>query len=418
MNVTATLRNISGRLTAISSKSDAHRAMIAAAVSDAPTEISLNIFSKDIEATARCLAALGAKIERGDTYCRVEPVLSHAESPLLDCGESGSTLRFLIPLAKVMAENPRLSGAGRLAQRPIAPLLDAMKSRGCSFSAEALPLTMSGTLEAGEYKLPGDISSQFVSGLLFALPLLSSDSEIALTSPLQSSAYVDMTLDTLDRFGIEILKTDRGFSVPGGQKYKSPISYAAEGDWSNSAPFMVMAALCGEVTIDNLNISSKQSDKAIIPILESFGARVLINGNSVTVARQDARPFETDISQFPDLFPVIAVLACGAEGTSTIYNAERLRLKESDRIESTLSLIKAFGGEAHVDGGTVTVCGRGSLSGGACDSFNDHRISMAALCAAAICENPVKVSDFEAINKSYPDFLRDYKCLGGWADVI
>ena len=418
MDITVSSKNISGRISAIPSKSDAHRALIAAALADKPTEISLESVSLDIDATIGCLKALGADITLESTQCKIVPIRTKAESPVLDCNESGSTLRFLIPVAAARSYNPHFTGQGRLSERPLLPLISAMEKCGCSFSSTKLPLTIGGKLEAGQFNLPGDISSQFISGLLFALPALSHKSRIVLTSPLQSSAYVDMTIDTLKKFGVEITRTENGFSSEGNQTYKSPGTYYIEGDWSNAAFLLTAAALGGEITVDNLSLSSKQSDKYIIDILEKFGADISFGDDFVTVKNGSANPFDIDIAQCPDLFPITAILACGANGKSTLYNAKRLRLKESDRIDSTLSLITALGGRAEANDDSLTVYGSGRLAGGSTSSFNDHRIAMAAAVASVICENPVTVSDFQAINKSYPDFATHFKKSGGQIYVI
>ncbi len=418
MDIAMIWNTVFGSASAIVSKSDAHRALIAAALSDKPTCFNLGSVSLDIEATMSCLISLGAKIERNSESLTVYPITAHMENPVLDCNESGSTLRFMIPTAAAVSSNPSFIGKGRLSKRPLTPLTRAMENCGCSFSSDTLPLTVSGKLSSGTFTLPGDVSSQFISGLLFALPMLNGDSEIILSSPLQSAAYVDMTVDTLSRFKIEIIRRENGFLVYGGQKYISPSNYTVEGDWSNIAPFMAAAALGGEITATGLYSSSKQSDKAITDILEKFGAEIRNSNSTYTVTKKNANPFDADMSQCPDLFPVVAVLACGAIGKSTLYNAARLRLKESDRIESTMALIKALGGECYAGEDSLTVIGTGRLKGGKADSFNDHRIVMAAAVASAISKESVIISGAEAINKSFPDFIKHFEKTGGISRVI
>ncbi len=418
MDIAMIWDKVFGTSSAIVSKSDAHRALIAAALADKPTNFNLSNVSLDIEATMNCLLALGAKILKAENNLTVYPISQKAVSPVLNCNESGSTLRFMIPTASVVSENPSFIGQGRLSQRPLTPLAIAMERQGCDFSREALPLTVSGELKPGIFSLPGNISSQFISGLLFALPLLSGSSEIILTTPLESSAYVDMTIDTLNRFKIEIQKTDNGFFIPGNQKYLSPLNYTVEGDWSNAAPFMVAAALGGELKIDNLAPNSKQSDTSILSILEMFGADITYKNSSYLIRKKNANPFNIDMSGCPDLFPVAAVLACGAMGKSCLYNASRLRLKESDRIQSTMALIDSLGGKCVADSDSLTIMGSGRLIGGKCDSFNDHRIVMAAAVASAICHDSVIISGAEAINKSFPDFIKYFEETGGLCRVI
>ncbi len=418
MDVSIKWNNPNGTVFAITSKSDAHRALIAAALSNKPTSFRISSMSKDIEATISCLISSGAEIKRENDILTVIPISKRIQSPKLDCNESGSTLRFLIPVAAVVLDNAEFSGSGRLSKRPLTPLIQTMEENGCKFNAKTLPLSITGKLLSGIYTLPGDVSSQFISGLMFALPLLNGDSEIILTSPLESSAYVDMTIDTLSHFGIEITKTNSKFIIYGNQKYISPEKYNVEGDWSNIAPFMASAALSGEVSAFRLNPYSKQSDIEVLSVLKKFGAEIKTENNSYKVSLKDKKPLSLDVSQYPDLFPVIAVLLCGAQGKSVLYNAKRLRIKESDRIDSTLSLIKNLGGNAKADEDSLTIFGTGKLRGGKCDSFNDHRIVMAAAVASSICENEVIISGAEAINKSYPHFFEDFKQNGGTINVI
>ena len=248
--------------------------------------------------------------------------------------------------------------------------------------------------------------------------MLDGNSEILLTSPLQSSAYADMTIDTLNKFGIKITKTNSGFVIHGNQSYISPQKYDIEGDWSNIAPFMAVGALSGEIKAFGLDPKSKQSDIAILSVLKKFGAEIITENKAYIVRLKDKKPLSLDVSQYPDLFPVIAVLLCGANGKSVLYNAKRLRIKESDRIDSTLNLIKNLGGYAESDDDSLTIFGTGKLKGGKCDSFNDHRIVMAAAVASSISDNEVIISGAEAINKSYPTFFNDLKQNGGTINVI
>ena len=418
MDVSIKWNKPNGAVRAIISKSDAHRALIAAALSQEPTIFNISYLSKDIEATINCLISLGAKIIQESDTLTVFPVLNRLQSPMLDCNESGSTLRFLIPVAAVVSDSVTFKGNGRLSQRPLTPLIEEMEKNGCKFSTSSLPLSISGKLKSGKYTLPGDVSSQFISGLLFALPLLDGNSEILLTSPLQSSAYADMTIDTLNKFGIKITKTNSGFVIHGNQSYISPQKYDIEGDWSNIAPFMAVGALSGEIKAFGLDPKSKQSDIAILSVLKKFGAEIITENKAYIVRLKDKKPLSLDVSQYPDLFPVIAVLLCGANGKSVLYNAKRLRIKESDRIDSTLNLIKNLGGYAESDDDSLTIFGTGKLKGGKCDSFNDHRIVMAAAVASSISDNEVIISGAEAINKSYPTFFNDLKQNGGTINVI
>lgn len=418
MNISLNWNNVFGTENAIVSKSDAHRALIAAALSSKKTVFNLTSLSLDIEATINCLSSLGAKFDKDEHSLSVTPYSIEEKSPTLNCNESGSTLRFLTPVAAVISNSPSFTGKGRLSQRPLTPLVFAMEKHGCSFSSDTIPFKVSGTLVPGAYVLPGDVSSQYISGLLFALPLLNEDSTITLSSPLQSAGYIDMTIAVLKKFNITVQRVENGFFIPKNQKYISPEKYLVEGDWSNIAPFMAAAALGGEITATGLNPKSKQSDIAILSVLEKFGANINYKNSNYYIKKGTAIPFMVDVSQFPDLFPTLAILACGAKGKSVLFNAKRLRLKESDRIESTLTLIKNLGGNAEADNDSLTIYGNGYLDGGKCDSFNDHRIVMAAAVASVISKNDVIISSSEAINKSFPDFIRHFENTGGKYNVI
>lgn len=417
MNVRITPAPLSGTIAAIPSKSDAHRLLICAALSDGPTELALSQSSQDIDATVGCLAALGAKIEPTGDALRISPILKPAESPVLDCGESGSTLRFLIPVAAAVCEKAAFTGRGRLPQRPLSQLAAAMESHGVAFSAEKLPLTISGRLRSGEYALPGNVSSQYVTGLLLALPLLEGDSRITLTTGLESAAYVDITLCALGKFGISTTRQKDGFLVPGGQRFRSPGRVTVDGDWSNAAFFLCAGAIGGEITVAGLNPASPQGDRKIAEFLRRFGAKITESEAGITAKRSRLTGCEIDINETPDLLPALAVAAAFAQGETRFVNAARLRLKESDRLTSTANLIHSLGGRAEELPEGLVVHGQ-KLTGGRADSFHDHRIAMAAAIAAIGCDRPVVIEDAGAAAKSYPAFYQDYAKLGGIADVF
>jgi len=408
---------LAGAIPAIPSKSDAHRLLICAALSDGPTELALSQSSQDIDATVNCLRALGAGVERTEGGLRVSPIEKVPGFPALDCGESGSTLRFLLPVAAALCDRARFTGRGRLPERPLSPLIEALSAHGVRFDAEKLPLTVTGRLQSGRFPLSGGVSSQFVTGLLLALPALAGDSEIHLTTPLQSAPYVDITLHALNRFGIAVERSGNGFFVPGGQRFCSPGAVKVEGDWSNAAFFLCAGAISGEVAVTGLNLCSPQGDRRIVELLRRFGAEVAESENSVTVRRSSLTGCEIDIDETPDLLPVLAVVAAFAKGETRFVNAARLRLKESDRLASTAQLINALGGEAKELPDGLIVRGKKPV-GGRVHSFHDHRIAMAAAVAAAGCEKPVIIEDAGAAAKSYPAFYADYAELGGILDVF
>ena len=335
-----------GTVSAIASKSDAHRAIICAALSDCDTNISISHISKDIEATLNCIKEMGADVTKNDNVYEITPIKEQRENPVLDCNESGSTLRFLLPVLSVLGKGATFVGAGRLPERPMGLIIDLLKAHGNDFSAKSLPITVFGKTLPGTFSIAGNVSSQFISGLLFALPLLSKESKIRLTSPLESSAYVDMTIKTLKRFGADVSFNGNEYSVAPIGTYHSPKQYFVEGDWSNAAFFMALGALKGSVTVRNLNLDSDQSDKQILDVLKLAGVDVHVAQDEITVSKSPIKPFDFDVSQCPDLFPVMSILACGAQGKITLYNARRLRMKESDRIKTTKELILNLGGKA------------------------------------------------------------------------
>ena len=408
---------LAGTLPAIPSKSDAHRALICSALADRPTVLELPQTSADIDATCACLEALGAIIaRRGDTVT-VTPIRSLPEKALLDCGESGSTLRFLLPVAAALCPSVCFTGHGRLPERPIGELKSAMEAHGVAFSSEKLPFDTSGLLVGGNYRLPGNVSSQYITGLLLAMPKLSAPSTLILTTALESAAYVDITLHALRRFRISVNLLSNGYAVPGGQTFSSPGTLAVDGDWSNGAFFLAAGALGRTVTLTGLDLDSPQGDKAVLEVLKSFGAEVSVSGGDVTVAPAPLQGITLDVSEIPDLLPILAVVAACASGETRFEGAARLRLKESDRLTATANLLRALGGDAEELPDGLIVRGR-ALTGGTADGCNDHRIVMAAAVAAIRCAGAVTVTGAEAVHKSYPAFFDDYAKLGGDVHVL
>lgn len=414
MNITVYPSSLSGDYSAAPSKSAAHRVLIAAALSDKPSEIYLPIESEDIVASKACLSALGAQFQRIGKELIVQPISQKVESAQLDCGESGSTLRFMLPIAPCVAEKALFTGIGRLPERPLSPFKEELQKQGCKFSAEKLPFVITGQLQPGTFQLPGDISSQYITGLLFALPMLQEDSRIILSSKLESSGYVDLTLEVLQDFGIEIKQEKDSYLVPGRQKYNSPGRLSVEGDWSNAAFFLVAAALGGTINCADLKLNSSQGDRRILQELEKFGAKVTISANVLTVSPGELQAASVDMSEIPDLLPILAVLASYAPGRSVLHNAARLRLKESDRLSAVRELLQKIGGKVEETADSLIIYGQKELAGAASiDSFNDHRIAMSAAVAALKCKAAVTINNPEVVRKSYPDFFSVYSELGG-----
>lgn len=395
-----------GNLSIPASKSCAHRAVICAALADGVSTLSGITMSKDIEATISSMTALGASFEINGDIVTVKGISGSIDGTAeIDCNESGSTLRFIMPVAAALGVKSVFMGKGRLPQRPIDIYKRELKNHGITFHTEEMPYEISGVLTGGKYEIEGNVSSQFITGLLFALPLAKEDSEIIMTSHLESRPYVDITIDILRRYGIEISETENSFLIKGNQKY-TPYNEHIEGDYSQAAFFFVANALGSDVNILNLKENSVQGDKAITDII----ADTLKNG-SVT-------GYKADCSDIPDLVPILSVLGAYGNMPSTIYNAERLRIKESDRLAACADMLNNLGGNVTVTSDGLEIMPTNGLNGGTIDSYGDHRIVMAAAIAALNCKGDVIIKGAEAAEKSYPTFFEDYVKLGGKADVI
>ena len=399
---------LTGSLAAPASKSQAHRLLICAALSQRPVELHLDGLSNDISATIRCLEALGADIEVSGRAIRVSPGRPGDGDALLFCGESGSTLRFLLPVVGALDARAVFCREGRLPERPLAPFDAVLAAHGMALREDGARLTAAGRLLPGDFELPGDVSSQYISGLLFALPLLSGESRIRIRGDVQSAGYVDLTLDALRLAGVEVFPEPGGFRVPGGQRYQLPRACAVEGDWSNAAFFLCMGALSPSgVRVTGLRPDSRQGDRAILDLLAKFGAEIDPQPDGAAVRRGRLRGAAVDAGQIPDLVPALAALAALCEGESVIPNAARLRLKESDRLATTARLLRSLGAEADERPDGLVIRGKPRLPGGTADACGDHRIAMAAAVLACGCAGPVTVTGAEAADKSYPRFWAD-----------
>lgn len=471
MNIKVYPSKLNGSLPAVSSKSDVHRALICAAFSNAPTDISCNLLSRDIEATMRCLNAAGAGIswKEKEGMLHVEPIAGNASKkrpkeqkfqeefqascqeggsllekrlsdealPELFCGESGSTLRFLLPVMAAFGLNCRFTGAGELPNRPLSELVSVLRTHGARISEVHLPLTLGetwtekengfeqpssfskaqkqkcaetgegkrdGGLSGGEFQLPGNISSQYITGLLLSFPLLRENARIRLSSALQSSAYVDMTLATMRRFGVTAACLPDGYLVEPKSSgsafpYLSPGSYQSDGDWSNAAFWLIADQFPGnKICVKGLREDSLQGDRKIAELVKASGRELTI-----------------DASGIPDLVPALSALFALRDGcTARIVHAERLRLKECDRLRATAKLLLSAGADIEELPDGLIIRGKESLFGGAVVSGeNDHRIVMTAAILATACRKPLLIQGAEAVEKSYPHFFQDLRKLGG-----
>ncbi len=404
MDLKITPKALKGTVTVPPSKSVAHRMIIAAALADGASEISNLSPSEDILATIDCMNALGAKIDFDGKTAVIKGVENVPDKALLDCHESGSTMRFLIPVACALGVPSEFIGRGKLPQRPIKPFLEEFPKHGVSFdfsaafSGNTLPCSISGKLSAGRFEIDGGISSQFITGLLFALPLLCGNSEIVLTSPLQSKPYVDITIGVLKSFGCEIKATENGYFVRGNQRL-TPFSGAVEGDYSQSAFWFTANSLGSELEILGLCENSLQGDKKIVEICENLG--------------KEHNAFELDCSDIPDLVPILTVLASFCKGKSVLTNVARLRIKECDRLAAMEDCLNRVGGKITAFSDKIEIEGVEKFTGGEISSYNDHRIAMSMAIAATKSDSPIIIKGAECVAKSYPDFFEVYKKLGG-----
>lgn len=389
MDITISPRPLRGDLTVIPSKSQAHRLLICAAFSDKPTLLRCAETNRDIEATAGCLTALGAKIIRTDSGYTVFPIETVPEKAQMNCRESGSTLRFLLPVAGALGVDALLTMEGRLPQRPLSPLWEEMERMGCTLTRPT-PDTIrcTGKLRPGAYRIDGGVSSQYITGLLLALSLLGSGSQLEIIGKVESRPYIEMTKAAISLFGGDP-------DHPGEKRFHSPGAVSVEGDWSNGAFFLAANELGCNLILHGLDSASPQGDRTVLEILP------LLRSGAPRISAAD----------IPDLVPILTVVAAWNHG-AIFTDIRRLRMKESDRVASVIAMLKSLGGRADADENTLTVF-PSRLTGGVVDSFNDHRIAMSAAIAATACTGPVTVLGAECVSKSYPSFWEEYRRLGG-----
>lgn len=411
---TLTLQNptYAHEVIAPTSKSAAHRALCAAAFADAPTTLYINTVCDDIEATCRCLAALGVRITRENHTLTVVPVARESvrQNALLDCGESGSTLRFLLPVCAALGANARFIRRGRLPQRPLSPLWEVLEAHGLSLCEQGELLITDGRIGAGDYSIDAQVSSQYVTGLLFALSLLDDPSTLTLLGKVESAPYINMTIATLTQFSAAptIRKSNRTYRIHGYAEapLHSPHALTPEGDFSGAAfPLALGAIGMHAVTVKGLNLDSTQGDKEILTLLSRFGAKITVTDGGVTVFPSPLTGIDIDAKQIPDLVPVLAVLGAAASGTTTITGAARLRLKESDRLAAMHEFLSTVGGDITVTEDGLIIHGGKPLTGGDVTTFGDHRIAMSAAVASVLTTGPLTLSDTACVAKSYPAFF-------------
>lgn len=417
-HVTLNPSKLKGEVVIPTSKSVCHRAVICAGLSKGVSNIDNVVFSQDVEATCGAMSNLGVEItlDKEASKIKVKGVAKlEPKDASIDCFESGSTLRFLIPVAATTGEKVTFDGRGKLIERPLEDYYRIFDEQQIHYENVdgKLPLTIDGKLKAGEYRIKGDVSSQFISGLLFALPLLEGDSKIIVTTELESKPYVDLTIDALKTFFVDVENVNyREFIIKGNQKYRAS-EYRVEGDFSQAAFWLVAGALGADVVCDGMNMNSLQGDKAVLEIIKNMGGEISVEGNKIKALPSKTKGSVIDAAECPDLVPVLTVLAALSKGTTQIINAARLRFKESDRLSAITSELNKIGADIEEKEDGLIIRGKEFLIGGNVDSWNDHRIAMALAVASIRCKEPVIIKDSSCIKKSYPNFWEHFRELGG-----
>ncbi len=403
MDIRITPALLKGKINVPPSKSISHRVLIAAALAKGESRLYGLLDCVDTVATIKALTALGAEIEKKDDYTIVKGIEKPSTFADINCHESGSTLRFLMPVAAALGVNSVFRGEANLPNRPITPYFTEFTKHNVKFITDKMPYEMNGKLSGGVYEIAGNISSQFITGFLFALSLLEEDSVIKLTSPLESKPYVDLTIDAMKSFGVTVEEYEQEYRIKGGQTF-TPCEYHVEADMSQAAFFLVGKAIGGDIEALGLNPDSRQGDKEIINTVHNFS--------------EMGTAFDVDATQIPDLVPIMTVLACFAKGTSHIYGCKRLRIKESDRLATITEELNKLGADISIVDDSLYINGVEKLSGGECFAHTDHRIAMSLAIASQRCTESIIIKGAECVSKSYPTFFEDFKMLGGKADVI
>jgi len=401
-----------GSIRAKASKSCAHRLLICAALGENEVTIRCEGMNRDIEATIACLNAMGADISTQGSVIRVRPIGNRpAGECTLPCGESGSTLRFLLPVVGALGLCGVFHMEGRLGERPLAPLDAELTRHGMVLSKEGSVLRCSGQLQPGDYILPGNVSSQYISGLLMALPLLGRESRLEITGAIESAAYIALTENALAQSAVPLQKDGAVYTIR-PSRFALPPETTVEGDWSNAAFWLCAGALLDEgLTVTGLDLSSAQGDREVLSVLRRFGALVEAGEDSIFVRRGELRGISFSAAAIPDLVPVLSVVACAAKGESRITDASRLRIKESDRLAAVHDLLSRLGAEVEELADGLVIHGGKPLTGGSVSAWGDHRIAMSAAVAALLCQEDVYIDGAQNVSKSYPDFWCDYDTL-------
>lgn len=401
---------VRGSIRPPASKSYGHRLLITSALADSPVDIYGLCKCDDVKVTIDCLRNLGSDIKKIDDYFHVKPIKRIDEEQIcLNFGQSGSSARFLLPIVAALGIPAKMIGEGRLPERPIGQLTSLLRRHGVNVSSDRLPIEISGTLRGEEFEIDGSVSSQFVSGMLFALSATGRKSKLTLVGDIQSANYIEMTLEVLKEFGIVPTREGRSFLFDGKTPCAAKNALVVEGDWSAAAFWLTAGAIgAGDIVLRGLSHTSLQGDRAIVDALSRFGAKIKIedNGDITASGGSGLRAAVIDCKNIPDLVPILSVAAAYAEGESRFDSIARLRVKESDRVAAIISMLGSFGIAAHADDDHLYVTG-GRPVGGKIDSFKDHRIAMAAAICALSAEGESTVLNHKCTSKSYPSFWDD-----------
>ena len=408
---------LKGEVKIPASKSLCHRAIICAGLSEGESSVYNLTLSKDISATCEAMKEIGVKVEEDKNSLKIIGCINKVvdKNINIDCNESGSTLRFMIPIVTALGIKTTFEGRGKLGERPMKTYYDIFDVQNIKYtnSNGNLPLNIDGNLNSGDFMVNGNISSQFISGLLFSLPLLSGDSRIILTSELESKPYIDLTIDVLKRYAVVIQNNNyKEFIIKGEQKYIAT-DYTVEGDYSQGAFWLVAGLLGAEVVCTNLNLNSIQGDRVIIDIIKKLGGNINCEDDKIWSTLSKTSGAIIDVSDCPDLVPILAVISALSEGTTQIINGGRLRFKESDRLMAICKELNKLGANIEETEDGLVIIGKSELNGGTVDSWNDHRIAMALSIASLKCTKPVIIKNSDCVKKSYPDFWKHFKELGG-----
>ena len=415
MNVIIKPNKLKGNVIIPPSKSLSHRAIIAASLAEGKSVISNVLYSKDIIATINAMRACGAVIDEYEDYLVIQGGKVYRKENIINANESGSTIRFMIPIALVDPTPVTFVGNNHLVKRPLDTFFEIFDLQNIEYKREEnyLPLYVNGGLKPGEFNIRGDISSQFITGLLFALPMLNGNSKIHITTNLESKGYVDLTLDMLKMFGIEIINDNyTDFYIQGNQQYK-PCDYTIEGDFSQSAFFFVAGCLGADITLQAMNVDSHQGDKKIISDIIDLGGNIIEDNNGLKALNIKTKGCVIDFAQSPDLGPALTVLAALSEGKTEFINASRLRIKECDRITCMKEELNKLGANIEENPDGMIIIGVDRLHGGIVESHNDHRVAMSLAMASLKCDGDIKILNAECVSKSFPNFWKVFESLGG-----